>query len=359
MKTLDKYVAREMLVPFVAGFSIIMVLLVGNIIYNNIGVIVSKLAQWPLLLYYVLLQTTSFVMLALPAGTLFGCSLAVSRLSRDSEITMMRMAGVSVRRLFLPVFVIAAVVSLASYIFQENITAWAQDESTRVVQRIWSVADAPPVQPNVFFRVDNYFFYVRSVDRTDNGMVLRKVMIYEPSATSGIPTMITAESASEENNVWYLNDGSIYKLSQGAAADLTGHFTKMKLDLRRPLTDYIAADQKTPEAMSIGELSQEMKKLAEGGIQSRMYKLEYSFKTAIPLSSLILALSVAPLAMRFGYAGGFMGVLIGIGVLFVYWNVLLFARVLGETGALPPLVAGWVHVALFSVIGITLIWRME
>ena len=39
-----------------------------------------------------------------------------------------------------------------------------------------------------------------------------------------------------------------------------------------------------------------------------------------------------------------MGVLIGIVVLFFYWNVILFSRVLGVAGALSPAIAGWSEV---------------
>ncbi len=137
MKILDKYVAREMFVPFIAGFSVVLVLLVGNILYNNIGLIVSKLHMWPDLLYYIFLQTPYFVMLALPAGALFGCSLAVSRLARDSEISMMRMAGISVRRIFLPIFAIGILISILAYAFQEGVTVWAERESVRVLKKIW------------------------------------------------------------------------------------------------------------------------------------------------------------------------------------------------------------------------------
>jgi lipopolysaccharide export LptBFGC system permease protein LptF len=53
MKTLDSYVVREMAVPFVAGFAAVFILLIGNIVYNNITLIVSRLGQWPDVLYYV------------------------------------------------------------------------------------------------------------------------------------------------------------------------------------------------------------------------------------------------------------------------------------------------------------------
>jgi len=133
----------------------------------------------------------------------------------------------------------------------------------------------------------------------------------------------------------------------------------MKLDLRRALTDYFVQEQKTPKAMSLSELRGQMKLLEQSGLDDKAYKLELGYKLAMPLSSLVLLFCVAPLSMRFGRGGGFTGVLIGIVVLFFYWNVILFSRVLGETGALPAALAGWSEVIIFSAAGAVLMWRVE
>jgi LPS export ABC transporter permease LptG len=359
MKTLDKYVAREMLVPFAAGFSVVLVLLIGNIVYNNIKMIVDRIGQWPDLLYYILLQTPYFVMLALPAGALFGCSLAISRLAGDNETTMMRMAGVSARRIFLPMLAMGALMSLAAFAFQEGVMVWAEKESVKVLRRLWLAPGPPPIEANVFFRVDNYYFYVGTVERRSGRLELQNVMVYEPPVGRGFPTLTTAKSAVEENHVWMLKNGIIYRVNHDGDPELVGRFDKMKLDLRRAITDYLMSEQKTPRAMSIAELSEQMKLLKHGGLAASSYQLEYGYKLAIPLSSLILLLCVAPLSLKFGRSGGFAGVLIGIAVLFFYWNVILFSRVLGEKGALPPGLAGWSEVIVFAALGAYLMWKVE
>ena len=359
MKTLDKYVAREMMVPFIAGFAVVLILLIGNIIYNSLDLIVSRISQWPDILYYILLQTPYWVMLALPAGALFGCTLAVSRLARDSEITMMRMAGISVRRIFLPVFIVGALTSLVAFVFQERVTVWTQREGVKVLKRIYLAPGPVPVQANVFFRAEQYYFYVNRVDHEKGKVLLSDLMIYEPPVGQGFPTLTTARSAFEEDHVWNLKDGTIYKVANDGDPELIGHFKRMKLDLRRAVTQYISQEQKVPEAMSIAELKGEMKKLKESGHKSNQYQLEYGYKLAIPLSSLVLLFCVAPLSLKFGRGGGFMGVLIGIVVLFFYWNVILFSRVLGKTGGLPPYLAGWSEVIIFTLLGIYLMWKVE
>ncbi len=184
-------------------------------------------------------------------------------------------------------------------------------------------------------------------------------MIYEPPAAKGYPHLTTAESAVEKGGVWYLKNGITYRMDNKGEPELVGTFKRMKLDLRQEITNYIAAEQKPPKAMTIGELREQMRQLEKSGIKNNSYQLEYGYKLAIPLSSFVLILCVAPLSLKFGKGGGFMGVLIGIVVLFFYWNVILFSRVLGETGGLPPALAGWSEVIIFSVLGIIFMWKVE
>jgi lipopolysaccharide export LptBFGC system permease protein LptF len=46
-------------------------------------------------------------------------------------------------------------------------------------------------------------------------------------------------------------------------------------------------------------------------------------------------------------------------VLAVYWNVVVFGKVLGTSGALPPIVAGWSEVFVFVIAGTYLMWKAE
>lgn len=359
MKTLDKYVAKEMIVPFVAGFAVVLILLVGTVIFNAIPQIKDKLEYWPTLLYSILLQCTNTVFLALPSGALLGCSLAISRLTHDSEITMMRMAGIRTTRIFLPVFVVGAIASGTAYLFQEKVIVWAQSEIIRVQRKLMLAPGPPPIQANQFFHYENYFFYVNAIERVGGQTRLRDVMIYEPPIGRGFASLTTARTVTESNHVWHLHDGITYRVDKDGEPELIGHFKRMKLDIRRAIADFIDQQQKTPDAMTIPELRGQMRLLAESKLPARAYQIVYNYRLALPLSSFILILCVAPLSLRFGRSGGFMGVLLGIVILFFYWNVIVFSRLLSETGALAPVLAGWSEIIIFGILGALLMWKVE
>jgi lipopolysaccharide export system permease protein len=71
------------------------------------------------------------------------------------------------------------------------------------------------------------------------------------------------------------------------------------------------------------------------------------------------------MAFRFARGGGFMGVLLSICLVFVYWNTLLLCRILGSPGPqgsaplLPPLVAAWSQNVLYVLLGLIVLRRSE
>jgi lipopolysaccharide export system permease protein len=359
MKSLDKYIFKEMIVPYLAGFSIILVLLIGNIIYNNIDLIVSQIDRWPLVCNYILLQIPQYILLALPAGALFGASLALNRLSRDSEITVMRMAGISLKRIFVPIIIMGLMTSIVSYIFQEQIIVRAQKKSDEIIQKLWTDTGTPPIQQNVFFQVDKYFFYINSIQTSGSKTTLRNIMIYEPSESGGFPTLTTAKSAYMKHRVWYLTDGNLFRIDDNGFPQLSAKFAQMKLDTAKPISDYFAQAEISPKSMNTFQLKDKINQLARQGQSIRKLQMEYAFKMAIPLSAFVMMFCIAPLSLKLGKNGSFMGVLVGIVIYFIYWNVIWFSRILGEAGGINPFLAGWSEVIIFGILGAIFIWRVE
>ena len=145
---------------------------------------------------------------------------------------MMRMAGISVKRVLLPVFIVGALICCVAYLFQEKVMVWAEQESAKVYSRLWSTPGPLPIEAKVVFWADNYCFYVNTVQRKGNELVLRKVLIYEPPTTvDGFPTLTTADSATERGRVWTLHNGTIFRMSESGDPELVG---RLRIDAARP-----------------------------------------------------------------------------------------------------------------------------
>src|SRR5580700_5237066 len=121
MKILTRYLLRERVVPFLFGQGAIVMMLTGSVLYNNATLFLQY--QIPvqdvvrLALYFI----PFLIHMTMPVAMAVAASLAVSRLARDSEITVMRASGVSLVRIFMPIFVTGLLVSIGDFYFGEYV----------------------------------------------------------------------------------------------------------------------------------------------------------------------------------------------------------------------------------------------
>ena len=112
MRISDRYIGRQVL--FGTLFAVVvlsLVLVLGNLFKQIRPLLVDKHAPLWLVLRFVLSVLPYSLMFTIPWGFLSAVLLVFGRLSVDQEITSFRVAGVSLWRLVLPVFVIAALLS--------------------------------------------------------------------------------------------------------------------------------------------------------------------------------------------------------------------------------------------------------
>jgi len=121
------------------------------------------------------------------------------------------------------------------------------------------------------------------------------------------------------------------------------------------------AESATSTLTQLGKIIVENKRL---GTRSYSKELDYHFKLSVPFSCMVMALCCPPMALRFAKGGGFVGTLLSICLVFVYWNTLLLARMLGTPSPggqplLQPVVAAWSQNVLFVVLGLIVLKKSE
>lgn len=359
MKLLDKYVLKEMIGPFLISLFAFVVLWVGRVVFDNMDVMFRMRTPVSLALRLVIYQLPWVLCMSLPFAVLFAVSLAVNRLGRDSEITAIRMAGTPIRRVFLPMLIVGLLLSVVTLWMGESVEPRANHEAERTKRFILGMQPVPPIQQDVFFRSDQYCFYVQRVDRSSaRDVTLQGIMIYELPAAGQLPTLTTAKWATNEKNLWVLHDGVQRKIGSDGFVSYEMGFPVMKLDLNRAVQD-LWDSQRTAEEMSFSELRKQISLFGGVGQEVTQMKVDWNFKLSIPLSCLVFALCAAPLSLRFSRVGSYSGILLGVVITFFYWNIIFLGKALGMSGLIPPVLAGWAQNIVFVVMGIYLMWREE
>src|SRR5579872_3338444 len=124
-RTIDRYIAAEVIGPFVMGVGLLTFALVTGKLLKLTEMVVNHgvgLGQVMSLIGYIM---PAFLELTFPMAVLLGVLLGFGRMSGDREMIAARACGVSLYRLAIPVMMIALVVYLVSSWFAFSIRPWA------------------------------------------------------------------------------------------------------------------------------------------------------------------------------------------------------------------------------------------
>ena len=356
MTILDRYAAREFAGPFaaaVAGFTII---LLSSLLFELTDLIVDKKMAMTTVAQMLLYRLPSVVVVSLPIGILFATLLALGRLAKDSELTTIQGTGTPFVRIALPFFVVAALVSAANYVLNEQIVPASNHRAENLFRQALFRDPLPIVREGVFFRgAGDRFFYVGEVDRRTRAM--KRIMIYELSAEP-YPAVITAARGTYEDRLWHLEEGIIKRLDERGFTLEDSAFARLEYPMEEDIETYLG-NQKTTNEMTRSELRRHIELFRRSGLDVRRFEVDYHMKAALPLAGFLWALVGAPLSLRSPRSGRFFGIVICIGVAFLYFVLSSLFRSLGGNGIVPPALAAWTTNLLYGVAGALLLYRTD
>src|SRR5207248_6951422 len=132
MKILDRYMAKELLGPFLFGFALFITVLVsGEYLFKLTGFIARGAPFLPVVELFGLRVVTVSV-LTLPAAMLLATLLAFGRLSGDSELVAIQAGGVPVYRVAYMSVAFGLVVSLVAFVISEFVIPPSAQTSRRL-----------------------------------------------------------------------------------------------------------------------------------------------------------------------------------------------------------------------------------
>ena len=161
--------------------------------------------------------------------------------------------------------------------------------------------------------------------------------------------LIEAESASWDGKRWQLVGARTREFGPEGVRELPR--LPDGFSLPETLEDFKAVSVE-PEELSYGTLRRQIKDLRRKGVDTSESWVDLHLKLALPVASLIMMLIAVPLAASGTRVTSIpASVALGFVIGFSYFMVVAFSRALGQSGALPPVVAAWSANALFALVG--------
>lgn len=360
MRLLRRYVLRELLGPCLTAFTIFTFVLVTGNLVKLADLLVNKgVPLWDVLKLFGLL-IPSLLSHTVPMAILTGTLLAFGRLSSDQEITAMQASGVSLWSLAVPVAAAGLVASLCLVLVNDHLVPTSRFATRKVLEQIGIRNPAAYLEPGTF--VKEFKPYVLFVYQMD-GNRLYKVRIYEPM--EGRPTRTIL---AEHGEFIPLPDTKQvqFRLFQGTSdepdARDPSRFYKLEFaSYTMTLALGTGRDpsnlRKKPKDMTYGELWEEIRDLRAQGIDPTPLEAEAHRRVATAGSGLAFVLIGMPLAIRTRRAERSIGFAISLGLILIYYLLLLVAQSLAIQGLAPPGPVLWLPNVLLMGTGLWLLQR--
>ena len=361
---LDRYVLREMLIPFLLAVALFVIYILLNLLVLLSDFMLERNVSWTDLLRVLAYRLPELIVLGLPVAVLFAVFLAFGRLSHDRELVALQAGGTSLRRVIVPVLGFGLFISVVTFALNDRVTPWASHQYQTLLRQLVARGAAPQIQDNTIFKdASGRFFYVRRYDRDTR--VMQDVLVFDPqgrtylSELSGpYPQIISAKSARWDGVNWVLSDGVAHVFAQGGELSYQARFETLSIKVGDTLEN-LFVEQRQPREMSLGELNSRIQTFRTSGQPVVDLVVEFQSKLAIPLGALVFALFAAPLSLSFGFRGRAAGIVVSVLLTGMFQGVLFYAQILSRRGLISPYWGPWLPNLTFGLLGVVLILNVD
>lgn len=361
MRTLDRYVLKNFLVPFVlCFFGFIAIWLVFDLSDNGPDFIQAHVSPLRVAYFYVT-QLPQITVISLPVGLLLALLYSLSRMSRSNEIISMLTAGRSVVRILMPLMLAGVVISLGSLALNYKLAPHSEEMKKVVLEQITNGKDKTSSLEAQLFRnrADHRTWYVQTMKK--NADDLHGVLIIQQDDASNIRTKWYARRAVFEplTKTWSFERGKTVNF------DPDGNILNedLWLDGARKLTGWsetpwrIASSNLEPQSLSVPELRDYLRFNADfPDAQLAPYRTHLQYRWALPWSCFVVVFIAAPLGIVYSRRGVLAGVASSIFIFFAMVFLTNLFLALGKGDRVSAPVAAWTPNVLFGALGFFLLY---
>lgn len=309
-----------------------------------------------------------------PLGVLMGVLITLNRMSTDGEITAMRAAGVSSRKVVTPILVFATFAMLVN----ATATLWLTPDSIwktyQILNKQIAAELTAEVQPRVFNeQFPNKVIYVEDVitgplntwhnvflaDTTPPEERANKGHEHSPEPVITVASRAVAVPDVSRNLIQLsMKNSSTFEVGK----DITEYYKtaapKSDRNLQASRPDEKHAKEYTElDSVPLYRIAYHDKTLtADKLIEAR---LQFQNRLVLPPACILLALIGIPLGVSTRKGGRSTAFVLTAALAFLYWMGLIAMDGLAKQRKLPVEIASWAPNAVFAVIGIIMLVRLE
>lgn len=303
-------------------------------------------------LTYVVLTAPRRIYDVLPMSALIGCLVGLGTLASNSELTVMRAAGVSLMRIVWSVMQPLLLLMVIGLAIAEYVAPWTEGMAQAQRSMAQSAGKAQSSKHGLWHRQGQEYIHINTV-RPDG--VLLGVTRYKFNEQRQLQTVSFARQAAYQEGAWQLDDIVYTYLEQRSSSVAQAKKEQWDVALKPELLSTVVMD---PDALPITGLWSYTNYLSEQGLNAENYLLAFWGKVLQPVVTAMLVLMA--ISFVFGPLRSvtlgqrvFTGVVVG----FVFKIVQDLLGPASMVFNFPPLLAVLLPAAICAIIGLVLLRR--
>jgi lipopolysaccharide export system permease protein len=343
LKTLDRYIFKEVALAWIAVTGVLLVILLFNQFSRVLAQAVENQYSSDVVLILLALMSLQNLSILMPVGLFLAIMLALGRLYHENEMAAMQACGIGMGHLYKPIGLLTAFVVLLlayqSFILGPAAFGKAQQIRLSAIRE----AQLGNLEPGRFrsFSGGDVVFYAERVD--DKG-VLYNVFVERstgPKVEVAVAARAEQRGAGGDVQTFVLYEGRRYEGIPGSAEFRLVQFSEHGIPVRLPVQAHSSGRR---------ELIPTLKLLQSN---NTLDLAELQWRISVPVMAVVLMFVAVPLSRLKPRQGRYGKIGLAILVCFLYMNLLNAGRVWLEQGIVPRF-AGlwWVHALILALAGI-------
>jgi len=354
MKILNRYLNLEVAIPIFW----IMVGLIGIFTFFDFIQEMNDLGKGS----YNLLSVFSYVILSIPGhvyeivpiAVLIGSMYAMGQLSENSEFTVIRSSGFSIKRIALTLSLTGLFFTLFTFAVGDLVTPVTEKKAQEIKITAKDAIVTQEFKSGLWIKDSNSFINVEHVLPDSS---LSEIHIYEFDKNFHLRTITNAKKGSFKDSEWRLDDINQTIFDQEKISTNSLKSANWKSLIKPEMMNVLLV---SPEKMSSMSLIHFIKYLKNNKQKVTRYEVALWEKLIYPLASIAMVIFAIPFGFFQERSGGknvkiFLGILIGI-----FYQIMNSSfRYIGLLNDWQPLSCAVIPTLIFFSVGVMMIYKTE
>ena len=350
---LDKFILSQVLgATLVCLILFIIVWIAPETLFKIIKKILNDVYTPMMGLKRLVLEIPQVLAKAIPVGILLGSIFTFDRLSKNSELSILRGIGLSFNRIMAPVIVLGVVLSFFCYTVNDKLVPIASQklgESRGGGSHFVYIVENPDKTPKQNIIVSNFS------PSEIFGITVMNFSHEKYSDATMFKSIIFAPIAHKQKDCWMLEDALIYDI------DDDGIYKKVSQKEKYPILteknqaqevfDLMLNNTRKERVFTNHQISNYTKLLKRANFSDeyKYFKAKLYQRYLHPLTCILFAIIGCMLGFAPPRSQRLVGFTIAVGMIFGYYITLPFFDLLAQKSVLPPFIAAAFPIILFII----------